>query len=424
MSDWREDNFVERLARRSWRRAALLSCPAADSLGSVAVSAGLAAIPSRLGEHIGLCPTCSDLHRRLLLFDRPANLDLDSDTIQAGERLDSWLKGFLAAQPARSQAPATPLPKVISFPLSSNPQRFWNVQLVLAAAAMFVIAASALYIRRSTTPHSPTPESARATPNQPPTARSDSQTSPLPMPASQSHPQTAWPKTSARPNSSSANKSTVPVSPSESAATPEQSTEIASQATSPVEKETPASAENDRVSTPWSAPVHPVLPPAQASLSQGAISRAPAAEVGASSCAACSSSSKPPARSAPPLLIHIPAGTRIWISLGSAIPPDDGPFQFQGTLLLPVTDSGAVLLAAGTPIAGSGRTLQKQTSIQIAEFAIGGQRYRIASAAKPSAEILGAGKAVRFQEGRVFEMWLDSTSAFELLDRSSGTPRN
>jgi hypothetical protein len=121
----------------------------------------------------------------------------------------------------------------------------------------------------------------------------------------------------------------------------------------------------------------------------------------------------------------MPAGTRIWISLESTTGLNDGHLQFEGRLLLPVSVSNSVVLEKGTSVTGVGTISAGQTSVQITEFALNGNQYRLRAGPVAGApQAAATGKAVQFESGKVLEMWLDSAVVFESTGAPSAGPQH
>jgi hypothetical protein len=122
--------------------------------------------------------------------------------------------------------------------------------------------------------------------------------------------------------------------------------------------------------------------------------------------------------------ITVEAGTRVWIMLKSVNNQADDSFEFQGMVLLPVTQRGAPLLDRGTGVQGTGKVVQGRTSLQLAEFSIGGTRYRLKNPALGmSVQTPGAGGAVQFDAGQVLEMWMGASSAYERVAGGTASPQ-
>jgi hypothetical protein len=122
-------------------------------------------------------------------------------------------------------------------------------------------------------------------------------------------------------------------------------------------------------------------------------------------------------------VIRLDAGTRVWIALKSVRPQADGVSDFHGVVLLPVTQSGAVLLARNTEVSGTMSARNGKKSVQILEFSSTGAHYRLRNASgEANLRLLGAGEAVEFDAGRVVETWMASASTYEKLSAESRPP--
>jgi hypothetical protein len=417
MSEWREDNFLESLAHRSAKHMGAGLCPEAEILCARAEPDGMGPISAKLNQHVSRCPQCSDLRHRLALFDRPESFAAaDTDAIEAERRVESWMKGFLASQSLHPQVPSVSAPKALSYPSTPSARPFWNMQWGLAAAAIIIIAVGVVYIRRSTIALAPSTEVARATPDQVPPSPtpSDSQSSPGPMSPVQAPFRTVAPKSSPRPKVrkpfSPAKTDTTSASHRQLAVAPEPAPQAEVETTPPIAPDKSVAAENSPAPTE-STPVRPTSPAKPVALSDGKIVAVPANNARAV-CATCRvASAAPSAPAGPP--IHIPAGTRIWISIESTTPAAEGLSQFQGTLLLPVTDSNVVVLEKGTSVAGLVTTNGNQTTFQITEFVVHGASYKLTAESGTAAfQGGGSGRVVEFQSGKTAEMWLNSLSTF------------
>jgi hypothetical protein len=123
-------------------------------------------------------------------------------------------------------------------------------------------------------------------------------------------------------------------------------------------------------------------------------------------------------------VIRLDAGTRVWIALKSVRPRADGVSDFRGMVLLPVTQSGAVLLRRDAEVSGTMTVKNGKKSIRILEFSTTGANYRLKGASgEADVRLLGAGQAVEFDAGRVVETWMASASAYEKLPAESGAPK-
>ena len=127
-----------------------------------------------------------------------------------------------------------------------------------------------------------------------------------------------------------------------------------------------------------------------------------------------------PAISAPPV-IRLDAGTRVWITLKSVHPRADGASEFRGAVLLPVTQSGAVLIGRNSEVSGVMSVRNGKRSVQILEFLSTGAHYRLRGASgEANLRLLGAGQALEFDAGKVLETWMASASTYEKVP---GEPR-
>jgi hypothetical protein len=117
------------------------------------------------------------------------------------------------------------------------------------------------------------------------------------------------------------------------------------------------------------------------------------------------------------------AGTRVWISLKSVQTLADGVSEFRGVVLLPVTQSGAVLLGRNAEVAGAMTVKNGKRSVQIREFLSAGAHYRLRnSGGEANLRLLGAGEVVEIDAGKVLETWMATESTYEKLPAESRPP--
>jgi hypothetical protein len=143
MTDWREDNFLERLMphRSSKHQALQESCPGAEDL--CALAEGRLSGPQRdaIAAHTNDCPDCTELYVRLLEFARPSTRVPESEWLQAEKRIGNRLEVFLRAQ--RPQAPVPLLPAK-----AAAASRAWNwlglskLEWAIAFAATLTVTAA------------------------------------------------------------------------------------------------------------------------------------------------------------------------------------------------------------------------------------------------------------------------------------------
>jgi hypothetical protein len=109
MSDWNEDNFLDKLSDLTGKNASRERCAEAENLSARADSEDAAEIADKIREHKRTCAICSDLRERLSKFDEDdvagretgragAEERMDEEGAAAEERLDAWFKEFLSAR--------------------------------------------------------------------------------------------------------------------------------------------------------------------------------------------------------------------------------------------------------------------------------------------------------------------------------------
>jgi hypothetical protein len=131
----------------------------------------------------------------------------------------------------------------------------------------------------------------------------------------------------------------------------------------------------------------------------------------------------PPTVPAPPL-IRLDAGTRVWISLKSVQTLADGVSEFRGVVLLPVTQSGVVLLGRNAEVAGAMTVKNGKRSVQIREFLSARAHYRLRnSGGEANLRLLGASEVVEFDAGKVLETWMATESTYEKLPSEARVPQ-
>lgn len=112
-------------------------------------------------------------------------------------------------------------------------------------------------------------------------------------------------------------------------------------------------------------------------------------------------------------LIQLEAGARVWISLKSVRRQSEKISKFDGTLLLPVTQSGSVVLDRDTLVSGTISTVGGKVTIQIRGLQLNGVPYELTSAGGgmtvPTAR---ADKIVEFDTGKIIETWVSAASTY------------
>jgi hypothetical protein len=122
-------------------------------------------------------------------------------------------------------------------------------------------------------------------------------------------------------------------------------------------------------------------------------------------------------------LIHLEAGTRVWISLKSVRRQSEALSEFDGTLLLPVTQSGSVVLDRNTRVSGTISTVGGKTTIRIQEFQLSAASYELTNAGGGmTVHTASAGAAVEFDAGKVIETWVSSASTYSRRADAQASP--
>jgi hypothetical protein len=98
--------------------------------------------------------------------------------------------------------------------------------------------------------------------------------------------------------------------------------------------------------------------------------------------------------------------------------------EFDGILLLPVTQSGSVVLDRDTAVFGTISTVGGKTTIQIQELQLNGARYELASVGRgmtlPTAN---TNKMVDFDAGKVIETFVSSASTYSRRTDGQVSPK-
>jgi len=120
-----------------------------------------------------------------------------------------------------------------------------------------------------------------------------------------------------------------------------------------------------------------------------------------------------------PSQLQFESGVRLLIRLNSITRQPDGSFAFRGTLLLPVTLTGALSLDQSTKLVGSGAA-NGRTAL-VTGLTVSGENYAL-QAANGSNKGPGAGPAVELDPGKVLEMWFASASVYEKTTGAGSQP--
>jgi len=431
MSGWTEDDFLEAMMPVLRKKQGPDWCPDADTLSAVVEGNASEALKEAVAAHTAACPVCTSLHERLRNFDQASIAQGEAAWGETEKRLDNWMEGVLAGGGrfiGKTETPKRPRwrEKLGGFFID------WRMQVALGAAAAVVIMVAVQVARRSPEPvqiatRSRPPE--LQVPGLPTPAEGNTGTAVTPSPAPKAQPKVSPKNDDATRQPVKKETAVVPVPPPVKDAPP---TEIAKDQPPSL----PASSAGTEAAV-LAAPqpqsnlaAHPATlvnepariaksdPPPSPNASSRVVN-ASRATPGLNRALSLRASGSPL-----PAAIQIDAGTRVWITLKSVNSQTDGSFEFRGTLLLPVTQAGGVLLDRGTDIQGSGRTGQGRPSLQIAEFTIRGARYALKDATGGmSRQAPGAGGAVQFDAGQVLEMFMGSSSVYERVAGENPPPQ-
>lgn len=429
------------------------ACPDAATILAVIEGEADEWLRNAYAQHLAQCSACLDLDSRLRNFDRPVLAD-EAEWRQTEKRLDNWMNAFLDSRVARPGLSEPRAARVGIWQSIWRPGAVWKISLATALLALVAVGVD-VYLRlqppvqpdraKVTTSAVPAAElSAVPAPpeNTQPKAEVPKSLEPqIPAPAVPAGgaivyprgPMAAAPKTSPaikpRPKSEETATAANRAGPSETptpggqqaelaasapatAATAEETPQLAQPNPSPAEPQTQASAApptntDTGVSPHSSVPTLPARP--AVSTSTGDAQPSDTVKAGGSTPAA-------PRATAPnlPASLHLASGARLWITLNSVSRQADGNFTFRGSLLLPLNASGSSLLERGTEVSGSGTEAQGRTSLVISEIVVGGSPYKLKSkAGAGKVRTAGSGGAVSFDSGKVLEVWPSSDSIYE-----------
>ncbi len=379
MIDWNEDNFLEKLTPKLRQKSggAIDPCPDAETL--CAVIEGEVRGPERdaVIEHLSQCATCAELRTRLPNFDNFANVsppEPEAVWKQTRKRLDNWLEGFLRSEAAHFRSPkgGKPSRRVSAWESLSNlftPRKIaWA--LGVAAALVLIVDGFLLLEYRRAQLHQVQVAARTTVPPQPPANPAAGQQKP-----------------------------------------PEKSTE--KRVTMPREKGLPAAEQAPLNAALPSAPSDHNLPTETA---QASVPSPPSPTPGAVARPTAAAISHPPT-------LRLDPTARLLIVLSSINPKPDGSFQFDGILLLPVAQLGAVPLDRGAEVIGVGSRSQVQTSLAVTELVVQGARFTLKDGTGAmKAQTPGAAGAVRFDRSQVLEMWPASPSVYEKAPDTTAQP--
>jgi len=448
MNGWNEDNYLEELVLLLGRRAAPEPCPESEALRT----AGKEGAPQEILRgatvaHVAQCPSCNDLQRRLYAFDDPMPIEQPTEWEKTERRLDSWLERFLESRVAVDQPGSQA--KESDFGRWWKRPATWQTRWALVSATAIALVIGSFVAGRLSAPQSgrstseatshgrpgsapeaavadtrrparrrePESQSAQAASQNQPlvrggtaiASRATGRTRPSPVPAAAPPEGTGAADTPGLSRSAPSNSQTAQSSPPpvprpdkavESAATPSPSAPGARETAQVIRPAATASDGSEPRRTPSAgltmpSAAKPVMVSRGGPVASAAIPHHSITPLG-------------------PRTIQLGAGTRVWITLKAVLPRADGVSEFRGVVLLPVTQSGAVLFGRDTEVAGTVTVRNGKRLVKILEFVSAGSHYRLGSASGDAdLRVLGDGEAVEFDSGRVLETWMVSVSTYE-----------
>jgi hypothetical protein len=408
MKPWAEDNFLERLMPqlRQVNRVRLESCPDSELLTAFVEDQVAPFVRGAITAHLSTCPECSEVCARLANFARATVPQHEPEWTNVEKRLDNAMDIFLASkaaernrQPEREVAPHRSL--VLRWKEASGKPLFsWRLAFASAGALALVIVGGVLTLRHTSTPGSlatrQTPAPQIVVSGTEPAAQPAVPVTPTNPPAPQTANQTTRPQVPVRElqkngqRGSSGSRAPKP--------RPEHPADQPQVATSAPSAPTVVQSPNDR------------MPGANNATLGRSLSTVPAAVHFPQAPANSGTSSQAAPLFSAPATLSLAAGERVWIQVSSMTIQPDGTYKFRGSLLRPLGSSG---LPAGAEVSGASSD-SVGSLVLVSEFALQGQRYALANApAGLTDQAPGAGKAVQFQNGQVWEVLLTLPSTYQ-----------
>ena len=446
MTDWNEDNFLERLLAQARQQGGLERdpCPDAETLCAVLEGEAPALLREQVREHLKHCPNCAALESRLQNFEAGSSPEPEAVWKETRKRLDNWLEGFLRAEDAKLRAAKSAGPS----PGGSRWEAFWRplisrkVVWGMGVAALLVLIADVVLVtelRRHRPPQvqvaarAAVPQKQPANPQPPekPVEKSHSQgriERPVGAPlvgalSSQEHPLVGAPLVGARakpehalpqvaerlPSNPQPGHAQDAGAPGGQVATPSVPSPQDHNLPSPAAQTTEPPPPNPASEVATAPQPAPGVRKARGGVPTGTLaarsSRSPSSAAPAAPTAATAGQMP---------TLRLQPGAHLLIALSSFKPLSDGSFQFRGILLLPVVHTGPVLLDRGAEVIGVGTMSQGQTSLAVTEFVVQGARYTLKDGTGAmKAQTPGAGGGVNFERSQVLEMWPVSPSIYE-----------
>jgi len=421
------------------RKQGPVRCPDTETMCAVVEGSATEPMKSAFAAHKTVCPSCAKLHERLRSFDEAGSPLSEPEWRQTEKRLSNWLESLLASDSALvavnrgvTKSGLHDRLQRLTKPLGALQIRWLLIPVATLALVICSFLAGRVSVRRvpQVVAEAVPPKDAIANAIHPSPAITEIPSEPhraqaapraRPTPARPNRIASGGPQGmgsaagSVQSRQEETGNETASVTPPASTADP------AAQPTGASSAPAPPTAHSDRAvqaaQTPSPAPSGIAGRP----VNRGVVRAAPASGFApvVSSRSAAESVSKAKGEQPSPILapteISLEVGTRVWISLKSIRQRADGSSEFSGGLLLPVMQSGAVVLERNTQISGIVSVRQGKTAVQITEFSSNVARYRLKGIGGEVNTHSGAGRAVSFDAGKVLETWIASTSIFGKL---------
>jgi hypothetical protein len=426
---WSEDDFLERLIphMRRQREHTKDTCPNTEVLLLLTDDSADPWLRKAYESHLERCPTCAELDRRLLRFAQSAVID-QPEWRATEKRLDNWMDGFLHSRRRESTANAGPetLKRRARWGDVWGPV-LWEISVATGILALLVVAFIA-YSNFEMVRRDKSSQTAKVAQSENASVAVEHNAESVPESVARTERRSAPRRpraTAIRTRNSQPLTVHKPGSP--------RSSELAKQAngtsTSPHEQSASAGNNDARGALPTKSPSpifeeRPAMTTAQASKGCAFCSVRPANTQTSHSASVPDVVGTISRQDTTPALrtrsLRLASGTRLWISVESTQPQRDGSMAFHGSLLLPLRDANSSNLEHGTEVAGSVIVEQTRSFLSLGEIIIKGTHYKLRGndVGGGVAQAAGSGSAVRFDSGKVLELWLSSDSTYEAAANS------
>ena len=437
---------------RQANRVRTESCPDSDMLTAFTEDQLPPFVRGAITTHLAQCPECSEICARLANFTRATVPAHDPEWTNAEKRLENWKDGFLQSRAPANRPSDTQSLRTLKIKGSAKTSLFGNWGWAFGAVAALILIAGGVAVVKTGLLTAQPPVANRQAPSMPapqPVApanlasenasNSPSNTTTAPDVASnqsqrgnqsasvepQLEASTTKPKTTPQPapqpkvpsQSQSHKISLSPDSKKDGKPKKEEKKDDKDiKAEKPESFETahtytpPVLTPNDRILTSGSKPA--VAPSAPAVMDRASVT-VNGAKPATPTHAANTSTTAPKKPLNVPPSVQLAAGSRLWIQVTSINHQADGSFTFRGSLLQPTELTGAAPLEQGTELAGSGTSKDGKVMVAVSGFSIQGVPYTLPAKTGSTGATPGTGKALPFQNGQVYEMWVSSASTYE-----------